>query len=888
MAFRRIKHRLADILVTGGYCRQNGCGIAIEAKLPHNGQLLRVSITNFNPKIWHNAELKRRLLPNERIALAEKLKHKSAYALISELADENVKDGEVVPAHIPNKNQLRLIKSRMQCSEVTNPVIALHEMQKVHINCIQQIGYVPFLVYYSTPSQRAFYKKEVEYHRKSIISVDATGVGVISPTEDGKAVFLYVVCVQGNFQNNNLSNMCTYHRMLFFVFIFPFQGSLRTVPVFQMLSQSHDANSIRSWLSASFADKKKPHEVIIDGSEALISACIQAFSQCPTTHEYLNRCMKALLKKESPPPCLTRMDTSHFVKTVNNNKHLKSVHPKVGLLLKGVIGYLMKCDSLDAAATIVRKLLTLLKNEYINSDVISAQDYLTELIKTHETPFNDKPIPTDELDVENACTQPSKTTYRDTLVFEWVNQIYESIEIESGLLVNAFCSERLLNYIMEIISRIPMWSNLMCPISQSSNYHPTSSGSESEFKNIKKLAGIKTQRCDVFVKKHLSLLSGNLKLELSDQQNKFELAALHRSSTDRMDLERSKSENDIFDAEISPMKRTLSLDSIIHSPRKTENPIENWKGKARPEPLLRRAQNSILNPHDITHKFSTVPLFPNQYTAFRRIKRKIVSVSNTCAFDTIMSIYTIACSENRTMQTTVEQSNELNMFSFFVKHTLHCEGNKAKKNLCEMKTKILYEMYSRFYRDQIKEDDNTINIVCTTTFGPFLRKLLRDMDNGTLYSYQVTEKCVTCDIVRTESHPLMKVQLVKKLNLKRLSQHIIVESNASACRKCTQQHQIKISYGDLLAFDVEALENTNNKPISISEIQPELHIQDQSYKLFAVTEYVPSLQHFLAHINQSGHWLTYDDLQSKVAKRKNIKTTSMIVFALFYQKEYNT
>lgn len=38
----------------------------------------------------------------------------------------------------------------------------------------------------------------------------------------------------------------------------------------QLLSQSHDANYIQFWLTSWFADLKKPDEVIIDGSEALI------------------------------------------------------------------------------------------------------------------------------------------------------------------------------------------------------------------------------------------------------------------------------------------------------------------------------------------------------------------------------------------------------------------------------------------------------------------------------------------------------------------------------------------------------------------------------------------------------------------------------------------
>lgn len=77
-------------------------------------------------------------------------------------------------------------------------------------------------------------------------------------------------------------------------------------------------------------------------------------------------------------------------------------------------------------------------------------------------------------------------------------------------------------------------------------------------------------------------------------------------------LERSKSENDIFVADSD------SLDS------QSENkiPKENWKGRVRSSPAMRRSKISILNPHDVTYKYNTVPLLQNGYTASRRIKKK--------------------------------------------------------------------------------------------------------------------------------------------------------------------------------------------------------------------------------------------------------------------------
>lgn len=196
LAFRRVKYRKEDISVTGGYCRT--CKISITSSLPHHSNILTVSIKDYNPKTWHDAKLKRRILPNERVELEKKLKEKTAFSVRSELADATVQGHKSIAAHVPNLNTLSTIRSRSQCPEAgKNAIISLYDMRKSHVNCIHKIDYFPFTVYYSSPAQRAYYKKETEYHRDAIISVDASGVGLRSPTDYDAYTLLYVICVQG-------------------------------------------------------------------------------------------------------------------------------------------------------------------------------------------------------------------------------------------------------------------------------------------------------------------------------------------------------------------------------------------------------------------------------------------------------------------------------------------------------------------------------------------------------------------------------------------------------------------------------------------------------------------------------------------------------------------
>lgn len=142
--------------------------------------------------------MKRRLLPGERQELAEKLRGKSAFALRNEMAAALQSENLPERADLPSLNALNLIKSRNQCPE-QNVFEALDALKDVHVNCIHKIGYDPFFVIYETPAQTEYYAKEKQ-RRRRIISIDATGPGLRSPTSNPKSIFLYNICAQGNFR----------------------------------------------------------------------------------------------------------------------------------------------------------------------------------------------------------------------------------------------------------------------------------------------------------------------------------------------------------------------------------------------------------------------------------------------------------------------------------------------------------------------------------------------------------------------------------------------------------------------------------------------------------------------------------------------------------------
>lgn len=694
-------------------------------------------------------------------------------------------------------------------------------------------------------------------------------------------------------------------------------GSGGTVPVAQLLSQNHDANYIEFWLTSWFADLKKPDEVIIDGSEALIRASVRSFTQYANTNEYITACMKALIEKGAPPRCFIRLDRSHFVRSIHKNKVLRKLDQRVNRLVKGVIGYLIKCESMKAVKDILIKLFTLTRNTMGTEEVSNAKSYLVKLVQTH--------VPFDEIrDEENTkCTEvikSEKITYRDTLVFKWVKAIHDAVAVEQtaecdpSTLPNIYYSDALNEYLLELFVRIPMWSNVMCGICESCNLNPSSSASESEFKNIKKLSGIKTKLVNVFVDLHCKNLSGNMKIRLGEQRNRtlrdtpqksetlldddVRLIKLKRSSSltkifeghprnHSLSLSRSRSENDIFEQTIenaADIHTSSDNDSSIENRRK-EIPEENWKNKNTEPPVLRRSKASILNPHDVNYKYNSVPLLKNAYTSPRKVNNKYVDLRHTCAYDSTYCIYTAAFLDDERLHQIIDSCEANQRFSYFIKKIL--ERRQDSKQFYIDKTEILYQLYSKFYKKQIKETKNSISMNCETAFGPFMKKLFSEIDSDLLSSVTEIRSCPKCQNDIEEKSPFGKVRFVDKISLQRLSSYLILEEDKNwRCRACNTRMETTLEYANLIAFDVEPAKERLIFLSKIDDVQEALHINEAVYNLFAVVEFKAEIRHFLAHVKRAnGVWETYDDLKMDVIRSRKCTTTPMAIFAVFYNKQ---
>lgn len=440
-AFKRARHRTTDIICEG-YCSQKDCHVKITATLPHRSDNLLVLIENFDKSLIHDPKIKRRIDLKKKMDLICKLKQSSAYSVESELADAAMSNNCPMPAHVPSKNALRIIKSRSQCPSDHNAILAIENLRNVYPNCIQNSGSNPFFVFYSTDLQKAWYKSEAG-RKRLVISIDASGIGVRSPTSNTKYIFLYVICAHGNF----LPHIIQIIYFTYFIQIIYFLGVHKSVPVAQMLSQDHTTTFISFWLTKWVKDNKKPSEVIVDASNALIGACVQAFTQYRNLNAYLTGCMNALLYDKEQPECFIRIDRSHFVRSLLRNKQLAKEDQRTRNMIRGILGYLIQCECIQTVENVLRNTFILTKSPYVTETVSTSHKFLTDLVAKHDFIHFHKETEKNEDDVQKEEVIDN-STYKHTSIYKWIVKIYDSIVVDvdandNNEFENLYCSKKL-------------------------------------------------------------------------------------------------------------------------------------------------------------------------------------------------------------------------------------------------------------------------------------------------------------------------------------------------------------------------------------------------------------------------------------------------------------
>ncbi|CAG9790273.1 unnamed protein product [Diatraea saccharalis] len=490
--------------------------------------------------------------------------------------------GDKEPTHLPTVGCLRQIKYENRKSSYydSNEMMALWIMSTLDSfkKIIRLVSLLPLNVYYWSPEQDKYYK-DYSRNERTVLSIDATG-SIFKPVGVGninlsKQIFFYS-CVMASCYNES------------------------SVPIAQLISDSHTLDTIHKWLGTWAKDKKIPNEVVIDDSAALIGAAVKAFTKFNSTTEYVNDSFMKLEKQEpAPKKCFIRIDTSHFIKILFNLPCFKHIDQRVKFFYIKCLLEIKECDDYNTLKLILTDIITLALNKYDGVDIDGnktrceeAKDRLKKLRSFSRT-IDTEIVIQDSKEIDNFESLKNSSFEDLEASCETVREVgvdvkspkwfYDAIESEKLIITlterdlnnvhdNLFYFPDFLNTLTRLVGQLPLWSNIMKNIYHSSILNPTSSNVESYFKNVKRhlcriISKSDRYRVDEFFMKHLEFLSGELKGAISNLKEGKTKKATEKRERKKALPKTVKEEKNIEHA----------VESIF-----TENPslIENWRGLA--------------------------------------------------------------------------------------------------------------------------------------------------------------------------------------------------------------------------------------------------------------------------------------------------------------------
>lgn len=673
-------------------------------------------------------------------------------------------------------------------------------------------------------------------------AIDATGIGVSPPslstvsdrTDKYKNVFLYVMACKGRD---------------------------KTVTIEQMISQLHTLAFISYWIHNWKQKNKCPDEVVVDDSEALVNACVQNFTSARSTNEYISQCMDCLLSHSPRPSCFIRLDRSHFIRCLFRNKQLSAEDDRKTSLFRAIFGVLIECEDYLEAKEIIIHLFTILLNKFSTEFVLQSLQRLQDICEGKDIADSDdraSVFEENEVSQHENMSQPfmifsdQDNSYKSTSAYHWLNIAKNSIVIidrKEKYIDNLYYSPKLERTFILILTRITLWSNIMLNTFDSQNYCPTSSGLESEFKNIKQLLNItKCKRVDLFVKEHLDHLTGSLRTCVSTQK-KFQMALEAESN---MSYENSQ-------------------------------PQESWRNKnedATPQSILsvpvtqRRSRHSILKRRCISFICKSIHIFKNGHRT-GRAKNPIVT-ENTCAFDSIVSVFACLYADYNDVFTTICNDTASSIINLIAKSF---SVKKLGAAIYNKRNDLLHEIYSadRFRNNgNIKVFDNNLtHIDCRITVGGLFEAICQR--NEVLATLCQKGNCSYCDGRVSQYLPFLAIDY-NLFDMSNIQNSILDNSRKVHCQVCDGHSAVNPKYNSIVAIEVLSLEEERIST-KISDISKEISINGDIYQLYAAIEYESN--HFRAHVlRRNQEWQTFDNMKSHETCCETNK--SILIDVIFY------
>lgn len=281
-----------------------------------------------------------------------------------------------------------------------------------------------------------------------------------------------------------------------------------------------------------------------------------------------------------------------------------------------------------------------------------------------------------------------------------------------------------------------------------------------------------------------------------------------------------------------------------------------------------------------------IGLLINGWTSSKRAK-KLKRVRNTCTADSFFQIVACCYRDHKQFK------------DFYLKEKLRCQTsgcwteffefidfflqNKIQLKTYNLRNAVLEKLYSA------KEINRHIQIDCTCNVEDVQRGLFAN----TLPSLIIKTTCVCGNfferfgempINENDLHGIGIAGLTAAISTSE-REHANYQNRIEMCSTCSSPKSVEYELSPMLIIDVQYYNTNlewNSEPIRVDSIPNTIVLQQKTYKLKCIVEWILAGKyehaHYVAHCLRNGTWFEYDDLQSKVHKSDYTINPHSLVF----------
>lgn len=785
--------------------------------------------------------------------------------------------GDPEPSHLYSNSVLR--KARQEAKDkdlglykIPDPLISLQKI-KYNVefaNIIREIALDKFYCMYWSPMQLDLYKDIIK--TKVPLSIDATGSIVHKLrrlNNQSNAIFLYQAVV-------------------------PTEKGI--FPVFQILSEKHDANTIsyfiKEWLRSGVS---APYETVTDFSFALLNGISLAFNEY-NLKTYVDNCLRHLSGKnvQIPIRCYIRVDIAHLIKMITKWKCFNNKLPRIKDFYVRCIGLITTCKNNSDFEKIISAVFIVCFSECDDNgtDCNKQETFLLNAIQTFSIELNkesDDDINTsieysEDLDEEfdYDCPQLIKIYDNAKLIAE---------KTRSLMRPNPYYAPEFAKSLMRLCHYYVLWTNVMSECSKTNYTVASSARSESYFNEIKNIIlcdDNKPLRLDKFIIKHVRSITATCKIQRAAYN-----ATLN---THEISSEISKAAES-SDCSTSVTKAVELSENINYTTEFLEQHLqeeENWRGQnkrsmrtnehnksipSKRGKYLQACPNVTLMHNRPLRKRKDIIIQNGNLLASVKIEKIKVQVMNTCSFDSIIELITNGYSDYIEYQRQVRiEFSDFEFFDLVIDYATNNITSKwyIKRALCLFKTL----------------DKPLASILdCSYNISSLISKLLHDIPSTT--NKFTCKKCKTNStiiksVLQIDSKPILTEGLKTGLE-KSLNKYFSTKKKVY-CNSCKSYGYEFSEPGPHLLIDTEhpfismlQIDSVIISEIPLSEIPHFIMIKNIKYVLIGVIHFIPpeirnGVGHYVAFCKTvTGSWKQCDDAKYKADLIPNGSLSSTLV-----------